>query len=123
MKHPKKIKITGRQKRARRVRTKIFGTANSPRLSVHRSLKNIFVQLINDDKGISLIGVSSLCQNIKEQQIEGGKISIAKAVGRLAAEKAKEKDISKIVFDRNGYLYHGRIKAVAEGAREGGLIF
>ena len=123
MKHPKKIKMTGRQKRARRVRTKVFGTAKSPRLSVHRSLKNIFVQLIDDDKGISLIGVSSLCQNIKEQQIEGGKISIAKAVGRLAAEKAKEKDISKIVFDRNGYLYHGRIKAVAEGAREGGLIF
>jgi len=123
MKHPKKIKMTGRQKRARRVRTKVFGTATSPRLSVHRSLKNIFVQLIDDDKGISLIGVSSLCRNIKEQQIEGGKISIAKAVGKLAAEKAKEKNILKIVFDRNGYLYHGRIKAVAEGAREGGLIF
>lgn len=123
MKHPKKMKITGRKKRARRVRTKVFGTTESPRLSVHRSLKNIFVQLIDDDKGISLIGVSSLCQNIKERKIEGGKINIAKAVGKLAAEKAKEKGISKIVFDRNGYLYHGRIKAVAEGAREGGLIF
>ena len=123
MKHPKKIKMTGCQKRARRVRTKVFGTAERPRLSVHRSLKNIFAQLIDDDKGISLLGVSSICREVKELQIGVGKVGIAKAVGKLIAEKAKEKGISNIVFDRNGYLYHGRVKAVAEGAREGGLIF
>jgi large subunit ribosomal protein L18 len=123
MKHPKKIRINAREKRAKRVRKKVFGTAESPRLTVYRSLKNVYVQLVDDTKGVSLIGLSSSGKEIQEQKIDGGKTGIAKMTGKLVAEKAKEKGITKVVFDRNGYIYHGRVKAVAEGAREGGLKF
>ena len=124
MKHPKKIKLAGRGKRARRVRKKVYGTAERPRLSVYRSLKNVYVQLVDDDRRVSILGVSSSCTEIQEQKIESkGKIGVARAVGIIVAKKAKEKGIERIVFDRNGYLYHGRVKAVAEGAREGGLNF
>ena len=124
MKYPKKIKLSGRERRAQRVRKKIYGTAERPRLSVHRNLNSVYVQLIDDDRGASLLGISSSSPEIRGQKIEGkGKIDVAKAVGKLAAEKAKQKGITSIVFDRSGYLYHGRVKAVAEGAREGGLNF
>jgi large subunit ribosomal protein L18 len=121
--HPKNEKMTPRERRARRVRKKVFGTAEVPRLSVHRSLKNIRAQLIDDQKGVSLLGVSSEGKELRGRAAEGGKVGLAKELGKLIAEKAKEKGISKVVFDRAGYLYHGRVKAVAEGAREGGLVF
>jgi len=123
MKHPKKEKLVGRARRAKRVRKKVSGTADCPRLSVHRSLTNVYAQLIDDEKGISIIGISSLAPEIRDKKVEGGKTGMAKFVGKMLAEKAKEKGISAAVFDRNGYLYHGRVKAVAEGAREGGLTF
>lgn len=123
MKYPKKIKLTLKEKRANRVRKKIFGTSERPRLSVNKSLNNMYVQIIDDIKGQTILGVSTLGEEIKSQTFEGGKISISKALGKVVAEKAKEKGIIKVVFDRAGYLYHGRVKAVAEGAREGGLEF
>jgi len=123
MKHPKKIKLTPRKKRAKRVRRKIHGTSERPRLSVFRSLNNVYVQLIDDNKGVSLLGISSMAPEVKSLETEKGKIGVSKAVGKIVAEKAKEKGITKVVFDRAGFLYHGRIKAVAEGAREGGLQF
>jgi len=123
MKYPKKEKLTGRARRARRVRKKVFGTAERPRLSVYRSLKNVYAQLIDDEKGVSILGVSSQAPEIRGQKLEDGKVAVAKAVGKLVAEKAKEKGIERVVFDRNGYIFHGRVKAVAEGAREGGLNF
>ncbi|HUT63398.1 MAG TPA: 50S ribosomal protein L18 [Anaerolineae bacterium] len=123
MKYPKKVKLTGREKRAKSVRKKVYGTAERPRLSVYRSLKNIYAQLIDDERGETILGVSSLCPDIKEQHIEGGKVNSAKAVGMILAEKSKAKGITKVVFDRNGFLYHGCVKAVAEGARERGLNF
>ena len=121
--HARKDRLSGRQRRAKRVRKKIFGTAEKPRLSVHRSLKNIYVQLIDDDRCVSILGVSSSGPKIREQQFVGGKIDTAKVAGKLVAEIAREKGITKVVFDRSGYRYHGRVKAVAEGAREGGLNF
>ena len=123
MKHPMKMKLTLREKRARRVRRKVRGTPDTPRLSVYRSLKNIYVQLVDDEKGVSLVGISSEGPEVRELNIEGGKVAVAKEVGKLLAEKAKEKGITTVVFDRSGYLYHGRVRAVAEGAREGGLAF
>ncbi len=123
MKYPKKIKMTPRQKRAGRVRKKVFGTMERPRLSVFRSLSNIYVQLIDDVKGITLLGFSSIETEIKKMEIKGTKIDVSKTVGKLLAEKAKKKGIKKVVFDRSQYHYHGRVKAVAEGAREGGLEF
>jgi large subunit ribosomal protein L18 len=123
MKHPKKIKMIAREKRAKRVRKKVYGTAESPRLTVYRSLKNVYVQLIDDTTGVSLVGLSSSGKEIREHKIDGGKTGIARLTGKMVAEKAREKGITKAVFDRNGYIYHGRVKAVAEGAREGGLQF
>ncbi|MCE5250594.1 50S ribosomal protein L18 [bacterium] len=123
MKHPKKVKMDPREKRAHRIRRKIQGTPERPRLAIFRSLTNIYVQLIDDTKGVSLLGVSTKSPEMKGQTVTGGKTGYAKAVGKLVAEKAKEKGIINIVFDRSGYLYHGRIKAVADGAREGGLNF
>lgn len=123
MKHPRRSSLSGREKRARRVRGKVSGTAARPRISVYRSLNDMYVQLIDDVAGVSLVGVSSKSAELKGQTIEGGKIGVAKAVGKLMAAKAKEKGITEAVFDRSGYLYHGRVKAVAEGAREGGLTF
>ena len=123
MKHPRKIKVTPRKRRAIRVRSKVSGTPERPRMAVSRSLKNIYVQLIDDSKGMTLVGVSSLAPAIRSMKIEGGKKGAAKAVGKVIAEKAREKGITSVVFDRSGNLFHGRVKAVAEGAREGGLQF
>ena len=117
-----KKKAMARKNRARRVRKKVFGTAECPRLSVYRSNTGMYVQLTDDVAGVSLAGVSSKSVTVPEDE-KSGKVGVAKAVGKLIAEKAREKNITKVVFDRGGYLYHGRVKAVAEGAREAGLIF
>ena len=110
-----------RYRRHLRVRKKVSGTAARPRLVVFRSLKHIYAQLVNDDQGVTLLGVSDLSEGI---QVEGkGKVGKGKAVGKLLASRAKVAGISKVVFDRAGYRYHGRVQAVADGAREGGLEF
>jgi large subunit ribosomal protein L18 len=104
----------------KRIRRRLSGSEERPRLAVFRSLKHIYVQVIDDRKGRTLVAASS---NEKSAAIAGGNVSGAKAVGKLVAERAKEKGISKVVFDRGGYLYHGRIKALADAAREAGLEF
>ena len=109
-----------RMKRHKRVRSKISGTPEMPRLNVFRSEANIYAQVIDDVSGKTLVSASSLDKDI---QGYGGNIAAAAAVGRLVAERAKAKGIETVVFDRGGYLYHGRVKALAEGAREGGLQF
>jgi large subunit ribosomal protein L18 len=110
--------------RARRhasIRKHVSGTTERPRLVINRSLTNIQAQIIDDTKGVTLLGMSSLSKEIETKGKK--KIEVSKAVGKLLAEKAKEKGIEKIVFDRNGFLYHGRVKAFADGARDGGLQF
>jgi large subunit ribosomal protein L18 len=109
-----------RQKRHIRVRGKISGNAECPRLNVYRSLSNIYAQLIDDTKGVTLAQASTVEKEFTEY---GGNIEAAKAVGKKLAERAAEKGIKECVFDRGGYLYHGRVAALAEGAREGGLEF
>jgi len=113
-------KVDRRNKIKRRVRRNIAGTAEMPRLTVYRSNKEIYGQLVDDVKGVTLLSLGSL----KNETVKGkSKIEQAQAVGKLVAEKAKEAGIEAVVFDRNGYLYHGRVKAFAEAAREGGLKF
>ena len=109
-----------RMKRHKRVRSKISGTPEMPRLNVFRSEANIYAQIIDDVHGVTLASASSLDKDIAGY---GGNIAAAAAVGKLVAERAKAKGIENVVFDRGGYLYHGRVKALAEGAREGGLQF
>jgi large subunit ribosomal protein L18 len=113
-----------RQKIKFKIRKKINGTSDIPRLVVFRSLNEIYGQIIDDVAGKTLLSVSSISKDVKEKiNSEKGKISKSKILGKMIAEKAKNENISKVVFDRNGYLYHGRVKAFAEGAREGGLKF
>ena len=109
-----------RIKRHKRVRAKIAGTPERPRLNVFRSETNIYAQIIDDTKGITLVSASSL---EKDFECDGTKTDAAKKVGMIVAERAKAKGIDLVVFDRGGYLYHGRVQALAEGAREGGLQF
>jgi len=110
-------KTEKRQRRHRRIRAKISGTALRPRLSVFRSNKAVYGQIIDDEKSMTLVSASSL-------RVKGkGSLEKAKAVGKSIAERAKEKHIERVVFDRGGYLYAGAIKALADGAREGGLTF
>ena len=116
----KKSSNVARIKRHQRVRKNISGTAERPRLSVYRSLNHIYAQIIDDTKGTTLVSASSL---EKDFEGYGGNIDGAKAVGNLVAKKALEKGIKAVVFDRGGYIYHGRVAALAEGAREGGLDF
>ncbi len=110
-----------RQRRHVRVRKVISGTAERPRLNVYRSLKNIYAQIIDDTKGTTLVAASSLDKELNLEN--GGNKDAAKAVGSLIAKKAAEKGIKQVVFDRGGYIYHGRVAELAEGAREGGLEF
>ena len=105
-----------------RVRAKMSGTAERPRLNVYRSLNHIYTQLIDDANGVTLASASTMSPKGTERTV-GGNIDAAKAVGKLIAERAAEKGIKKVVFDRGGYLYHGRIKALADAARESGLDF
>ncbi|MBD5147946.1 MAG: 50S ribosomal protein L18 [Oscillibacter sp.] len=109
-----------RQKRHKRVRAKLSGTPEMPRLNVFRSEANIYAQVIDDVHGVTLVSASSLDKDIEGY---GGNVTAAKAVGQLVAQRAKAKGIETVVFDRGGYLYHGRVQALAEGAREGGLKF
>ena len=109
-----------RLKRHRRVRAKISGTAACPRLNVFRSSKHIYAQLIDDVNGVTLVSASSMD---KEFEGEGGNKEAAKKVGQLIGKRAVEKGIETVVFDRGGYLYHGRVKELADGARESGLKF
>ncbi len=111
-------KNEARLRRHRRVRGKISGTAARPRLDVFRSAKHIYAQIIDDEKGVTLAAASTLD---KEFSGNGGNIDAATQVGKNIAKKALEKGIEEVVFDRGGFVYHGRVKAVAEGAREGGL--
>jgi large subunit ribosomal protein L18 len=105
-----------------RIRRKLQGTAERPRLAVYRSLSNIYVQVIDDAKGATLVSASSH-EKGEARMKTGGNLGAAKAVGKLVAERAKSKGITQVVFDRGGYLYHGRIKALADAAREAGLKF
>ncbi len=109
-----------RLRRHKRVRKNISGTAERPRLNVFRSLNHIYAQIIDDTKGVTLVSASSMD---KAFQGKGGNVEAAKAVGKMVAERALEKGIKTVVFDRGGYIYHGRVAALAEGAREGGLDF
>lgn len=109
-----------RQKRHLRVRNRVEGSATRPRLNVFRSLKHIYAQVIDDEQGKTLVAASSL---EKDFQGSGGNIAAAKAVGEAIAKKALAKGISEVVFDRGGYIYHGRVAALAQAAREGGLKF
>jgi len=117
--HSPKTREERRYRRHLRVRKRVAGTTERPRLVVFRSLKHIYAQLVDDDRGISLLGVSDDSEGLTLEGV--GKVAKAKATGKLLAEKAKTAGITKVVFDRGGYRYHGRVQAVAEGAREGGL--
>lgn len=114
-----------RKRRHARVRKKIWGTAERPRLVVFRSLKNFEGQVVDDDAGRTLIGLSTLCADLSDFKAEGKNVRVerAKAAGKLLADRAKTIGVESVVFDRAGYQYHGRVKAFAEGAREGGLKF
>ena len=102
-----------------RIRRKMQGTAERPRLNVYRSLNHIYAQVIDDSQGVTLVSASTVAGKVKT----GGNVAAAKEVGKQVAERAQEKGIKKVVFDRGGYLYHGRIKALADAAREAGLEF
>jgi len=116
--------LTTRERRHRRVRAKVSGTAMRPRLNVFRSSAHIYAQVIDDSQGHTLVSASDLDEAVREKAGEGANKAIrAKAVGEVVAERAQAAGIGSVVFDRGGFLYHGRIKAVADGAREGGLKF
>ena len=106
-----------------RVRRKISGTSERPRLSVYRSLNHVYAQVIDDSQGVTLTSASSLESAVKTQKDDKNKVNVAELVGNLLSERAKEKGISQVVFDRGGYRYHGRVKALADAARKGGLVF
>ena len=117
-------KFLARKRRHKRIRKKIFGVANKPRLCVYRSSKNIYAQIIDDAKGITLASASSLDGELKGKFPQGGKnIEVAKEVGSMISKRAKEKNIDEVVFDRGGYLYHGKVKALADAVREAGIKF
>jgi large subunit ribosomal protein L18 len=116
-------KNDARLKRQIRVRKKIKGTTERPRLNVFRSSRHIHAQIIDDVNGITLVAASSISPDVKSDLAYSGNVDAAKKVGAAIARKAIEKNITTVVFDRNGFLYHGRIKALADSARENGLIF
>jgi large subunit ribosomal protein L18 len=118
-------RVTKNEKRGHvhdRIRKKMQGTAERPRLNVYRSLNHIYVQVIDDLHGTTLVSAST-AEGKKEDRRTGGNVAAAKAIGKTIAERAKAKGVTKVVFDRGGYIYHGRVKAVAEAAREAGLKF
>ena len=118
-----KIRLQTRQARHERIRKRVAGTPEHPRLCVRRSLNHIYAQIVDDQSGNSLLQISSLSPEIRKIAEEKAKLDVSKEVGKLVAQKALEKGIKSVVFDRGGYLYHGRVKAVAEAAREAGLEF
>jgi large subunit ribosomal protein L18 len=112
-----------RRRRHHRLRRKVSGTPDRPRLAVFRSLNHIYAQVIDDASGHTLAAASSLDKPLREEKKSGGNIAAAQEVGRLIAERAKEKGVAKVVFDRGGFTYHGRVAKLADAAREGGLEF
>jgi len=112
-----------RQARHERVRKRVSGTPERPRLNVFRSLSNIYAQIVNDELGQTLVSASTIDKEAREAMKIGGNVEAAKQAGKLLAKRALKKGIKRVVFDRGGYQYHGRVKALAEAAREGGLEF
>ena len=119
----KRQRTNGRMRRRRRIRKKITGSEIRPRLSVFRSNRHIYGQIVDDNTGQTLVAASSLDSELQEHLADKDKIASAKEIGKALGTRAKEKGIAQVVFDRNGYLYHGRVAAVADGAREAGLDF
>jgi len=117
------LKAQARIKRKKRIRKRMTGDEQRPRLSVFRSARHIYAQVIDDSCGHTLVAASSLDKAVKEHPKFENKTAAANFVGKLVAERAAEKGVKQVVFDRNGFLYHGRVKAVSDGAREAGLIF
>ena len=117
------IRQQARLKRKKRIRKKIHGTPDRPRLSVFRSARHTYAQIIDDTQGRTLMTASTMDTQAKEAPKFESKVEAAKFVGKLIGERAQEKGIKKVVFDRNGFLYHGRVKSLSEGAREAGLVF
>jgi large subunit ribosomal protein L18 len=117
------VKTQARLKRKQRIRRKVTGTSERPRLSVFRSSKHIYAQVINDADGQTLAAASTMEKELRDKTDFENKVSKAFYIGKLVAERAKVKGVSKVVFDRNGFMYHGRVKALSDGAREGGLNF
>ena len=109
--------------RKTRIRRRVRGSADRPRLAVFRSLNHIYAQLVDDDAGRTLLAVDSRSKEFRARQTSGGNVAAAKLVGELLAGKAKAQGIDRVVFDRGGYMYHGRVKALADAARAGGLVF
>jgi large subunit ribosomal protein L18 len=118
-----KRKYQARKRRQRRVRAKVQGTPERPRLSVYRSLTNIYAQVIDDSDGSTLVSASTIDSEIAAQLQDKNKVDAARVVGKVVAERAKNAGIEEVIFDRAGYQYHGRVAALAEGAREAGLRF
>lgn len=112
-----------RRRRHRRIRRRVHGTGARPRLAVFRSMKHIYAQVIDDDQGHTLAAASTLDSELADQIQDGNKTAQAKAVGALVAQRARARGVQKVVFDRGGYVYHGRVRALAEAAREAGLEF
>ena len=119
----KATRTEARKRRHMRVRRKVSGTAGRPRLNVYRSLKNVNVQLIDDRAGHTIVSASTLEAGLQEVLADKLKVDQAKEIGKIVAERARAAGIEQVVFDRGGYRYHGRVKAVADGSREGGLVF
>lgn len=117
------LRTQARLKRKKRIRKKLVGTGKQPRLCVFRSAKHIYAQVIDDSLGQTLVAASSLEKKVREDTESKNKLNAANTVGKIIGQRALEKGVKKIVFDRNGFLYHGRIKAVSDGAREAGLKF
>lgn len=114
------MKLQGRTRRKLRVRKKIYGTSERPRMTIFRSLKHLYIQIVDDTLGKTLVSVST---SKKSETLKGSNVETAKQLGKKIAEKAISSNIKNVIFDRNGYIYHGRVKAIAEAAREGGLEF
>ncbi len=114
-------RLVARLKRKKRIRKNIFGSMERPRMSVFRTANHIYAQIIDDVKGETLVAVSTLDKGYKENPVQGKKVEVAKAIGQMIGKKALDKGITQVVLDRNGFLYHGRIKALSDGAREAGL--
>ena len=112
-----------RVRRKKRIRKKVFGTTERPRLTVFRTTSHIYAQVIDDTTGNTLVAVSTLTEDIRSSEGHKGNIAAAGRVGKLLAERARAANVTRVVFDRNGFLYHGRVKALADAAREGGLEF
>jgi large subunit ribosomal protein L18 len=123
MKTGRYLKIEGRERRHKRIRKKIVGTAARPRLSVYKSVKHMYAQIIDDIKANTILSVSTLSPDLKGKVKTGGNVASAALLGDLVGEKALAKGVKEVVFDRAGYKYHGRVKALADAARKKGLVF